>query len=146
MRKPILVVAAVAAMTLFAVAGYGKDGGVKFSTTLTGAEEFPGPGDPDGIGFASLRLNAGTEQVCFRIFVEDITLPATGAHIHEAVAGDSGPVVVGLTSPDETGLSSGCVSASRELILDIIQNPAEYYVNVHSSDFQAGAVRGQLGD
>ena len=145
MRKPILVVA-IAAMTLFAVATYAKDGGRKFSTTLTGAEEAPGPGDADGSGFASLRLNPGTEQVCFNIVVEDIALPATGAHIHAAAAGVAGGVVVGLASPDATGISSGCVSSSRELILDIIQNPAQYYVNVHSTEFPGGAVRGQLGD
>jgi hypothetical protein len=36
------------------------------------------------------------------------------------------------------------VSAPRELILEIIQNPEAFYVNVHNADFPAGAVRGQL--
>jgi hypothetical protein len=36
------------------------------------------------------------------------------------------------------------VSASRELILEILQNPEGFYVNVHNADFPAGAVRGQL--
>lgn len=134
-----------AALLSVALVTYGDDGGRKFVVVLTGAEEFPGPGDPDGIGLAVLRLNPGTEQVCFAIRVEDITLPATGAHIHEAPAGDSGSIVVGLAAPDATGTSSGCVSADREDILEIIRNPEEYYVNVHTQpDFGAGAVRGQL--
>jgi hypothetical protein len=140
MRKVLLFVSLIA----IALVTYGDDGGRKFSPPLTGAEEFPGPGDPDGSGFASLRLNPGTGQVCFRIVVEDIALPATGAHIHEQVAGAAGPVVVALAAPDATGISGGCVSAPRELILDIILNPAEYYVNVHSTEHPAGAVRGQL--
>jgi hypothetical protein len=41
---------------------------------------------------------------------------------------------------------AGCVAADRQLLLDIIQNPQNYYVNVHSRpNFPGGAVRGQLG-
>lgn len=140
MKRVLLFVSVVA----LALVAYGDDGGRKFSTTLAGANEVPGPGDPNGSGFAVLRLNPGTGQVCFQIFVEDIALPATGAHIHEAPAGVAGPVVVPLTAPGANGESSGCVSVDREEILEIIQEPEEYYVNVHSTEFPAGAVRGQL--
>jgi hypothetical protein len=141
MKRALLIVSLVA----LALAAYGDDGGRKFTVALTGAEEAPGPGDPDGIGIAVLRLNPGTQQVCFDITVENITLPATGAHIHEAPAGSPGPIVVPLTAPDETGHSSGCVEADREQILEIIRQPEDYYVNVHTlPDFGPGAVRGQL--
>lgn len=141
MKRALLIVSIVA----LALVAYGDDGGRKFSVVLTGAEEAPGPGDSDGIGLAVLRLNPGTEQVCFDIRVENITLPATGAHIHEAPAGSPGPIVVPLTAPDETGSSSGCVSADRDQILEIIRQPEDYYVNVHTlPDFGPGAVRGQL--
>jgi hypothetical protein len=77
--------------------------------------------------------------------VEDIALPATGAHIHSAVAGENGPVVVALVPPDETGMSEGCVSdIDMDLIKAIRQHPENYYVNVHNADFPEGAVRGQL--
>jgi hypothetical protein len=122
--------------------GYLVAGGRPLSTTMTGGEEVPGPGDPDGSGEAFITLNHGSGEVCFQLTVSDIA-PATAAHIHEAPAGVAGPIVVGLTPPTG-GSSSGCVSADRDLIKDIIQNPAEYYVNVHNADFPAGAVRGQL--
>src|SRR4051795_13703223 len=126
-------------------------GGQHFATTLSGAEEVdaagvPNQGDPDGSGFAELTINRGLGEVCFDITVQDITLPAILAHIHNAAAGVNGAIVVPLTAPDATGHSSGCVNADRELVKDITKHPENYYVNVHTTDFPSGALRGQLGD
>jgi hypothetical protein len=146
-RRTFLVgvcVGLVAALVL-SVGALADDGGRPFTTTLTGAAEVPGPGDPDGSGTALLRLNPGLGQVCFELSVSGITLPATGAHIHVGTATEAGPVVVGLIPPDASGTSSGCVSAEADLIKAIMQNPENYYVNVHTVPlYAAGAVRGQL--
>ena len=144
MKKITVLRIMMVVLTVLALTSIAADGGRKFTTTLTGAAEAPGPGDPDGSGTARLRLNPGQGEVCFELTVSNIALPATGAHIHDAPAGVPGPVVIPLTPPDASGSSSGCVSADRELIKDIVQNPEEYYVNVHSTEFPAGAVRGQL--
>jgi CHRD domain len=120
------------------------EGGTALTAGLTGAVEVPGPGDPDGAGSATIRLRAGQGEICFQLAVQNITLPAAAAHIHEGAAGVSGPVVVTLTAPDAAGMSSGCVNVPRTLVADILANPAGYYVNVHTSDFADGAVRGQL--
>jgi hypothetical protein len=133
---------AVAAVSTGAEAA---NGGRPLRTPLVGAEEVPGPGDPDGSGSATLRLNPGRERICFQLTVEDVA-PITAAHIHEAPAGDAGGVVVGLNPPPTDGDSSGCVHADRELILEIMQDPEAYYVNVHNAEHPAGALRGQLGD
>jgi hypothetical protein len=53
-------------------------------------------------------------------------------------------VVVPLTPPDASGVSSECAEVSRELAKAIMKNPENYYVNVHTSDFSDGALRGQL--
>lgn len=120
-------------------------GGRPFIVTLTGAAEVPGPGDPDGAGTAILRLNQGQGIISFEITVSNITLPATGAHIHVGAANQAGPVVVGLTPPDATGYSSGEVNVDPDLIKAIRQNPENYYVNVHTLPlYAAGAVRGQI--
>ena len=88
-----------------------------------------------------LSLNPGQEEVCFELTVTGIARRRP-PHIHVGGAGVAGPVVRGLIPPT-SGSSSGCVSASRELILAIIQNP-ENHVNVHNAQYPAGAVRGQL--
>jgi hypothetical protein len=58
--------------------------------------------------------------------------------------GVPGPIVVALAPPGANGTAAGCVAADREELLEILHEPEEYYVNVHTTDFPAGAVRGQL--
>ena len=137
----VLVMALVLAV---AVGPASAQGDRLLFAVLTGANEVPGPGDPDGIGIAVVSLHPTAGQVCFGIVVVRIVLPAIGAHIHVGGPDVAGPVVVPLTNPDENGLSQGCVSADRNLIQAIQADPAGYYVNVHTTDFPAGAVRGQL--
>lgn len=145
MRRFIATVVAIGVLALPATAF--AQGGRPFVTTLTGAAEIPGPGDPDGSGTAWITLNQGLGEVCWTIVVEDITLPAIAAHIHVGSATEPGPVVVGLSAPDANGVSTGCTAASAELIKAIRQNPDNYYVNVHTlPDYAAGALRGQLGN
>jgi hypothetical protein len=117
--------------------------GRPLNATLSGAEEVPGPGDADGSGTALITLNQGQGQVCWELAASDIMTP-TAAHIHVGVFGVAGPVVVAL-SPPEDGSSTGCTSVDPELIKQIRQNPEVYYVNIHTSDFPSGALRGQLG-
>jgi hypothetical protein len=117
-------------------------GGGALTANLSGAEEAPGPGDPDGSGTAVFTLNHGQGEICFELTVMDID-PASAAHIHAGAVGVPGPVVVGLTPPTD-GSSSGCVNVDQELLKAIMQAPSQYYVNVHNAAFQPGAIRGQL--
>ena len=119
-----------------------EHGGRPLTATLTGAAEVPGPGDADGTGSAKITLNPGKGQVCYELTVSNIGT-ATAAHIHTGTATVAGPVLVGLEAPG-SGSSKGCVDLDKEKVKDIIQNPANYYVNVHNAEFTDGAVRGQL--
>jgi hypothetical protein len=144
MKKTTLLHLVMVLLTILALTSIAA-GGRPFTTTLTGEAEIPGPGDPDGSGTATITLNPGKGEVCWQIHVSDIALPATGAHIHLInPATGFGGVVVPLSPPDETGHASGCTTADRDLIKDIMKNPEKYYVNVHSTEFPAGAVRGDL--
>jgi hypothetical protein len=149
MRRGLTVlVAAIAATVAFASVATAGDGGRKLSTPMSGAEEVPGPGDPDATGQADLRLNQGKHRICFDLSWADIDGTVFAAHIHEAPAGEAGDIVVPLFEGEFAGTDevSGCVTdLDRGLVKDIRKHPDEYYVNVHSTPgFEAGAVRGQL--
>ena len=135
----------IALALVFATAALAA-GGAPRVTTMSGAEEAPGPGDPDGRGWAEIRLNVEERTICWAWSVEDIAAP-TAAHIHKAPAGSPGPVVVGLPPVSGELSSSGCATnQDKALIKDIIRNPDQYYVNVHNAEFPGGAVRGQLSN
>lgn len=117
-------------------------GGVGINATMVGVTEMPTLGDPDGTGTAAIRLRQGQGRVCVAFTLKNLGQP-TGAHIHKGTSDDSGPVVVPLPTPSASG-SSGCVTASRAVVNDILVNRANYYVNVHTSEFPDGAIRSQL--
>ena len=107
---------------------------------LTGEQEVPGPGDPNGLGRAELKVFKA--KVCYTLKVERIAR-ATAAHIHLGLRGEAGPVVAPLKPPRD-GSSSGCVKIPRALSLELREHPGRYYVNVHNEPYPAGAIRGQL--
>jgi CHRD domain len=130
-----------------ALADHPGGGGTPFFATLTPEAECNAAGvcnlgQPGASGETELRLNSGQEEICYTTTAEGLTHPLTGAHIHRAPAGVAGPIVVPF--PTEQGVGSACVFAPRELIKEIRQNPEAFYVNVHTTAFRAGAIRGQL--
>jgi hypothetical protein len=129
-------------------AGYGAT--ARFETTLTGAKEKPGPGDPDGNGVAAVKLSKSKSRVCVTIKkVVNLALPATAAHIHEAPATAAGPIRVTLVPPTakkvgRPGKSKSCAIVGSALLDHLLTYPQDFYVNVHTSQFPDGAIRGQL--
>jgi hypothetical protein len=117
-------------------------GGRAFQVALSGDAETPA-GDPVGTGTATVRLRAGQGQVCYQLAAKNLPA-AVAAHIHRGDSGSAGPVVIPLTTPNAAGASSGCASAARTLVKAILADPGSFYVNVHTSEFPGGAIRGQL--
>lgn len=144
-RTPLLFMSlALAALVGLMTAGSVLAAPPSFTATLTGGAAETPAGDPNGSGTATITIDLNTRQVCWTITVVNIA-PATASHIHVGAAGVSGGVVVPLDVDGFTGSTSGCVAAPAAADLAaIIANPAGFYVNVHTADFPAGAVRGQL--
>jgi hypothetical protein len=124
------------------LASAASHGGRPLHATLLPQNQLP-PTASNGSGTALVTLNSGQGEVCWDISVSDLTSPVILAHIHQGDASTNGPVVVDFMEP-VNGLH-GCVSADAALIKDIGQHPADYYVNVHTTTFPGGEVRGQLG-
>jgi len=114
----------------------------KFSAKLSGDNEVPAA-DPDGSGTAAVKVR-GTE-VCFDLKWSGFE--AIMSHIHKGAAGTNGDVLVPFftsESPLDANSKSGCVTAKESVVKNIVANPSNYYVNVHSPEFPKGAARGQL--
>jgi hypothetical protein len=152
----LAILAAIALLLSISVGSTLAVGGRPLTTVMTGAQEVPGPGDPNASGTASITLNPGAEMVCYSLSwanasgEDAITTndAVWGGHIHTGAAGIAGPVFISLfqgTSFGTTASTSGCVSADRADILAVILNPAGYYVNIHSDEYPGGIIRGQLG-
>jgi hypothetical protein len=134
--------AVVAGLSLAGCATVGDAVGTGLEATLSGAEEVPGPGDPDGGGSAEITIVDRTDNLCYEVTVRNIA-PATAAHIHRGAPGRAGPPVVTLDAPTD-GESNACLSVASELVDEIEANPGNFYINVHNAAFPNGAVRGQL--
>jgi hypothetical protein len=141
-RTGLVAALALGTSLLAATASGAAEGGRPITVEMTGAAEAPGPGDPDGTGTASFRINPGQSQVCYELTAQNIATP-TAAHIHRAPPGVAGPIVVPLDAP-VSGSSKACTEVTRELAMELIQTPEAFYVNVHNAEFPAGAIRGQL--
>jgi CHRD domain-containing protein len=103
-----------------------------------------GTSEPNATGTAVLRILKDSSTVCYRLHAANVTLPTVAAHIHKGAAGTNGPVVVPFTAPGADGNSSGCVSSTAAIVDDVLANSAGYYVNVHTAEHPAGAIRSQL--
>jgi hypothetical protein len=140
----------VVAVTLVSAAGAyagetsptGTGTPVRLYTRMTGAAERPTPNNSPGIGDAVVYVYSNN-VVCTVLRVARLTTPVVGAHIHIAPSTAAGPIVVHLVQPT-SGFSYGCSTVSADLANQLRTNPGNYYVNVHTTMFPGGEVRGQL--
>jgi len=122
---------------------------IVWSASLSGANEVPGPGDDDAVGFASLFFDAGSGEpgsslICVSWEISGID-PATAAEIGTGAAGTTGSIVVALPVPDPEGFGGDCVTdLDAAFVQAIIDDPSGYFVNVRNDAFPDGAVRGQI--
>lgn len=108
---------------------------------LAGEKERPTVGDPDGAGVA-LLLPRG-DKLVYYLRVRNLAA-VTAAHIHGGRAGEAGPVVVDLAAAFSNGVAVGAVPLNASVANQLDTYPQGFYVNVHTAEFPAGAVRGQL--
>ena len=139
------------ALTAAPVAAQSERATVVYRLALSGAEEVcadPSRCGGEGIGEAILIVNPNTDTVCMLARWRDVAGMVVAAHIHQALDGFAGPIVVPLF-PAGTMLAGDdktrvCVDG-LDLTDEINATPSAYYVNIHSTVFPDGALRAQVG-
>lgn len=115
---------------------------VQFTLSLSGSQEDP-PNGSSGSATATLDVNLATGAVSGTTTVAGFT--AVAAHIHDAFAGTSGPIVIGLEQ-DAADPALWRVPASSTLSAANVDRllAGALYLNVHSALFPGGEVRAQI--
>jgi hypothetical protein len=114
-------------------------GGRPISTTLA-------PVTPNTVGGGTFvaRSNIGQGRICWSLTVTGLS-DVTAAHIHYLNGPLATQIAVPLTLPTPfTGSATGCATALRALVKQILTDPENFYVNVHTTTFPGGAISGTL--
>jgi hypothetical protein len=127
-----------------AAAAQGKT--VTFDVPLSGQVQVP-PVNTPGKGTAAINYDPSTRGVSWNITYQGLDSDVTMAHFHgPAPEGKNGPVQVWLTKKGGTLPPTGSIKGSATL------TPAQakmftagnMYINIHTKDHPAGAIRGQV--
>ncbi len=117
-----------------------------FGAVLTGSQEAPTPTTTAGFGNATVTFTDAT-HINVTITVANLGSPISAFHIHKGAAGVAGSVVINLIGLGGTFVNNkmtGTFPVDAAVAADLIAHPDGYYVNVHTSQFPGGAIRGQL--
>jgi hypothetical protein len=138
-----------AALALLLTAGLALAAEQTFTATLSGDNELP-PVDTEATGEATIVIDVEALSVCWEMSAANLEEDDafTVSHIHVGTADVEGGVVVNLdlelSGTEFT--SEGCTEDELDaaLLQAIVDDPAGYYVNVHSEMHGPGVIRGQL--
>jgi hypothetical protein len=167
MKKALnLLGAMVMVVMLFGVA---KADQLAFVTTLTGAQEVP-PNASPGIGSGLVTLDTATNLLTVNVSFAGLLSPTVASHIHcctppgaNAIVATAVPTFPGFP----LGVTTGTYLQTFDLTLASTYNPAfitahggtvagaqaafitgllngQTYLNIHTSQFPGGEIRGQL--
>ena len=136
---------------------------VNMTATLTGAEETTAtPGVlgllTGAVGTATVAVDPANEEISVTLGLFNFATGTTAGHIHVGPRGVAGPVVINFPIPTQrtgdlpltfrVGASSFVarpeigINTMADAIQSIVGGGA--YVNIHSSQYPAGEIRGQL--
>ncbi len=112
--------------------------GIAFNASLDGNQDVP-PIMTNGTGTASLSFSNDTLK--YQITVAKLSSTLTHAHFHLASAGANGGVVEPINYTDST-TNSFWTNINDTTLAHLAKG--DIYINIHSSNFPAGEIRGQV--
>lgn len=167
MKKRVHLIGLVVTLLLFSAVA--KADQLAFTATLTGAQEVPPTGSP-GIGSALVTLDTVTNLLTVNVSFAGLGSPTIASHIH-CCTPPGANAIVATTVPTfpgfPLGVTTGTYLMTFDLTLASTYNPAfitahggtvagaqaafiagltsgQTYLNIHTSQFPGGEIRGQL--
>lgn len=115
---------------------------------LIGSQEVPPTGSL-AVGVVNITYNDGTNSLLLEAYVVGISpMELTGAHIHRGAVGINGDIIVDLGPPTEWRQQFGLLRRSFTGTLPEAEEEKFLsgltYVNLHTDEFPAGEIRGQI--
>lgn len=113
---------------------------------MTGAQVVNDDGGaPRGVAQATLHLNSARHRLCFEIAYSGLGGKATAGYLRQGEPGQMARPAVVLFTGSESSPVSGCVDGvGNRTMHGLQQHPGARYVDLASTHFPKGAVRGQL--
>jgi hypothetical protein len=156
MRSAILARSLFVVPILLLAAASANAATITFDAILQGSNEVP-PTSSTATGNGMFTFDTVADDIMYTLSYSGLTSDATAAHIHFGPVGVSGPVILPFT-PSPTGTSgtiSGVLTAADLInqgtsgittFTDILNAAmaGDLYSNVHTGNFPAGEIRGQL--
>lgn len=107
---------------------------------LTGNQEIPPTGSA-ATGTGVVTVDPVTRQ--FTAVATTQGMAGVAAHVHEGIAGVSGPIIFPMTeTPAGSGVWRTSVQLTEAQMAALLAE--RYYINVHSAAFPNGEIRGQI--
>lgn len=119
---------------------------ISFAATINGDQEVPATPSP-ATGTLNGIFNTDDNSFSFDWVITGNLLgtPTAGAHIHQGLVGETGPIVFGFSNMDgswELASSATWLNMTAEEVDALFAG--ELYVNFHTSAYTSGEVRGQI--
>lgn len=131
---------------LVASAVQAQTGVTRLFAELRGSNEVPATSSP-AVGAAYVTIDSNN-LVTYEVDFIGLSGNPTASHIHEGAAGANAGVAIGFAAPTASsgiGRTKGTIQVPDAALAGRLRsNPAGFYVNVHSSAFTGGEIRGQL--
>ncbi len=109
----------------------------KFKATLTGTQQVPA-NTSTATGVATITYNREGRTFTVEISYRSGFIPTAG-NVHQGALGTNGPVIKSFTSLSGTVISG---YLNEPQVADLFSN--FYYINIQSSLYPAGEIRGQI--
>lgn len=121
-------------------------GATGLTAHMTGANVAnPNGGDPDGSANVTLRVNRAKARVCYVLTYKKLSGHVTGSFIHKGSEGEIARPIITLFEGDHASPVQGCVhDLKKRLVKRLKRKPDQHYVDVDTSKYRNGAVRGQI--